>query len=151
MPVRQAAPPDGTVLIADSTSATGWRVGPDLRDTGVWDVTDLLVPPWTRTAYGWGTYLQRVGERVTLDAYLAPGDKSSQTILTVGAGFRPTQKAYGTYVGVGVIAPIMVQIATNGALSSPYIGYPGAPTNGFLHMAWTCREPWPTVLPGTPA
>jgi len=117
-------------------------------DTGFRGISGLAVNGWSITI----ATIRRVGSVVSLGIFGAnPAAATSDTILTVPGGFRPSSlyggnTAHLVWTGNGVPTP--VQFTTQGVMMARRdLG--GIGQGAIALMTWTTTDTWPSVLPGT--
>lgn len=111
-----------------SAVSTGWR-----------NITALVT--MKRTA---GTVsLMRTGPEVTLNlSGLIPSEAGAGTILTLPAGFRPSQNVFAAAQG----ASLRVDVATDGQVR---VYDWAAGRHVYCTLTYPTAEAWPAALPGT--
>ena len=125
---------------------TGWRV--EYGDTGWRNISSLMVNGW-----GGSVYIRRINASVELRAEGLTRSETSHTIMTLPAGFLPTQAAgYGFRFVLHQADPTASQtrfrILSNTLTTINSSTVPGPYYGG---TTWTISEAWPNTLPGTPA
>ena len=125
---------------------TGWRV--EYGDTGWRNISSLLSNGW-----GGNVYVRRINDSVELRVEGLTRSETSNTIMTLPAGFLPGLVAgHGLRFNLQQADPTASQtrfrIVSNifSTFDSPTV--PGPYYGGYT---WTGSETWPTTLPGTPA
>ena len=120
---------------------------PRLRDTGLRNITGLLINGWTPVATGRWT-IQRSGHVVSLGGYLDGTAATSDDVMTMPTGFYgydttgPWVQFGGTgKTGVGIVQKNST-VTLQGAKGTPRL---------FVSFTVNTNDPWPTTLPGTPA
>lgn len=158
--------PVGATYYSEDGAGVGayvWRRRPDRKwevtdgDTGWRNVGDLLISPWTTAIIP----LLRI-RRTTTAAYLHVQYNAkpvpSGAVLIIPSGFR----GKGGGVNAGIASSAIIGHYNNTPIGSGATSYQnvngnntvytnGASEGGTSSLTWAAAEPWPSVLPGTPA
>lgn len=135
---RVAAPPDGSILIADSTQPTGYSnlacngTGNVLRATGVKGVVFAMIQPTRGTDDADG-----VGITITADAAGSGGAGNhigGDIVLTPGPGTGTGRPGYVSIVGQGAVTKQALSV-TGTSLFTGTVTIKGNGTNGILGLA----------------
>lgn len=121
-------------------------------DTGWRNVESLLVNGWVKYVYP--AKIRRIGNRCTLNAYLArtvgAGATSERFMESPPAGFQlPVQTQFGGSVLGSITSTAQVVRLTSTGFAIP--NYLNIQPQMWVHIDWITDSPWPTSLPGTPA
>ena len=148
-------------LKKQGTDTSGWKV--ISGDTGLRDVSGILENGWARGNNS-PLYMRRVGDQVTLYGLLVtpPADRDNRSrILPLPAGFRGPELTHSAFY-LGSLVPwdgtrtnlpaYLVKSGTTRWFSSDaaILAAPGTLLT-VNAQTWPTGDPWPSVLPGTPA
>lgn len=119
---------------------------PRIGDTGLRNITGLLINGWAPVASGRWT-IQRSGRVVSLGGYLDGTAATSDDCMTMPTGFYgyDTTGPWVQFGGTGKTGVGLIQknstVTLRGAQGTPNI---------FVSFTVNTNDPWPTILPGTP-
>lgn len=156
----ETLPPDGGDFVPDALAA--WTYLNEIsRDTGVRDLSGLLVNGWTLGSSGYLT-IRRIGDEVTIAGFNLDGSSATDPTLlnfsdgtggTVSIGFRPqTDGVPQTHCMSPLFypeSPFALFFYTNNLRTRTSSGNSPISTSGPIAFQWTYKTvmSWPTSLP----
>lgn len=138
-------------IVIDTTAGTKVTIGGVVfYDSGPRNVGSLLDPGWEPPSGIRFALLSRVGRRVTFAASIVATATPSQHILQAPTGFRPMRYQNFGQAHLSVTPTARIATITSAALVSLSVK-PAAGEVAMFTVSWETPDPFPTLLPGTPA